>query len=267
MKDTLTQLVKQKRQAEKRVTNENKDKLIRQINKSAKDYGYQKISKNATAREVERFRKEYTERLTYDIVTLAIQQGRDITAEIESRDLKKSNDIQTKRLGEFGKELAKAKKESDKGLTKEEKAFLERGNNSIKGYGNTDIITLFEATKNKKQASELIQEIKSQNAKEIFYLKQLGLIEHVFQKVELVREDDLEKVKTILGKMDFENALAHTNYLLKSLDIFDSDKQVSRNEDETELANARLDDLMTQFGLKTTSSKKAIKATLDKYKK
>lgn len=265
--DILTKLVRQKRQAEKRVTNENKDKLINQINKSAKDYGYQKISKNASAREVERFRKEYAERLTYDIVTLAIQQGKDIIAEIESRDLKKSNDMQTRRLGEFGKQLAKAKRESDKGLTKEEKAFLERGNNSIKGYGNTDIITLFEGTKTKKQANDLINEIKNQNARDIFYLKQLGLLEHVFQKVELYREDDLTKVKEILGKMDFESALNHTNYLLKSLDIFDSGKQTTRNDDETELANARLDDLMVQFGLKTTSSKKAIKARLDKYKK
>jgi hypothetical protein len=265
--DVLTGMRRQKRNAETRVTKENKDKLIRQMNKSAVDFGLPKISKNASVKDVARYKNQYVERLTYDIVTLAIQQGKDIVAEIESRDLKKSDDFQTKRLGQFGKELAQAKRQSDNNLTKEEKAFLDRGNNNIKGYGNYDVITEFEKTKNPKQAKALIDEIRSQNAKEIFFMKQLGLLEKVFQKVEVFREDDLTAIKERLSDLEMKDALNHTNYLLKSLDIFDSDKQNTRNDDETELANARLDDLMTQFGLKTSSSRKAIKTTLDKYKK
>jgi hypothetical protein len=132
MKDALTSLRMQKRKVDKRVTNENKKQIINAINKDAKDLGYGKLSKDASIQEVTRFKNAYVERLTYDIVSLAVNQGKDIVAEVEARELRKSNDLETKRLGDFGKQLAKAKKESDSKLNNDEKTFLERGNLSKK---------------------------------------------------------------------------------------------------------------------------------------
>lgn len=267
MKDALTSLRMQKRKVEGRVTNENKQKVINQINKNSSDYGYGKISKNASVSEVTRMKKQYEERLTYDIVNLAVQEGKGIIAEIEGRALKKSDDYEVKRLGEFAKQLAQAKKQSMSKLSKQEVAFLERGNSNIKGYGNEDIITLFEKTHTKGQAQKLIDEIRSQNAKEIFYNKQLDIFERVFQKVNIVRADDIEKIKEKIKSMDFQSALNHTNELIKSLEMYGSDqKQAGSIEDETELKNARLDDMMSRLGMNTKTSQKQIKKTMDKYK-
>lgn len=266
MRDTLGTLVQRKRKVEKRVTNENKGFIINQINKHSDDFGYGKIPKTASIREVERLKKQYQERLTYDIVTIAVEQGNTIIAEIEGRDLKKSDDFQSKRLGEFAKQLATAKKQTGKKLTKDEKNFLERGNQNIDGFGNTDIITLFEKTKTKGQALKLIADIKSQDSKKVFYDKKLDIFDRVFQKVGIVREEDLLKIRERLVAMSFQEAHDKTNYLLKSLEMYGSEQpEVGSNDDETELANARLDDILIQLGEKKTGVKKTEKI-LNKYK-
>jgi hypothetical protein len=265
MKNALLTLANQKRKIDTRVTNENKNSIINQMNKNATAYGMPKISKNASVKDVSRYKSEYLERLTYDIVTLAVNEGKDIIAEIQARDLKKSNDYETKRLGEFAKDLAKAKKESSKNLTKEEKQFLERGNNNIKGFGNEDMITLFEKAKNNKLVQALINEVKSQDPKQIYYEKQLGVFENVFQKVGIKREDDITRLKDKINSMSLEDAQNITNQLLVSVELYDSDKQGVSRKNETELANARLDDMLIKLDLKKTGLKK-VQKTLDKYK-
>jgi len=263
--DALTKLSRQKRKVDTRVTNGNKDMIIKEINKNMSDFGYGKIPKTASIQEVQRMKKQYMDRLTYDIVTLAVQQGKSIIAEIESRDLRKSEDSDSKKLASYAKDLAKAKKESNKKLTKNEVQFLERGNNNIKGYGNSDIISLFEKSKNKKEIEELIKDVKEQDTKKIFYDKQKLLIDRAFQKIGIVREEDLNKIKSKLDKMDFQDALNHSNYLLNSLETYDSGQGKASNGDETELANARLDDMMIQLDLKKTGKQK-VKKVLNKYK-
>jgi hypothetical protein len=235
------------------------------MNKNAKEYGFTKISKNATVQEVNRFKNTYLERLTYDIVTLAVNEGKDIIAEINARDLKKSDDYETKRLGQFAKDLAKAKKEISRNLTTEQRQFLEKGNNNIKGFGNSDLITLFEKTKNTKQVQALIDEVKLQDAKQSYYEKQIGVFENVFQKVELKREEDLNRIKEKIKSLSLDEAQSITNQLLMSLELYDSDKQVANHNDETELANARLDDMLIRLDLKNKGQKK-VQKTLEKYK-
>lgn len=266
MTDALTKLVRQKRKAEVRVTHENKQHLIDEINKNSFDYGYGKIKKNASVAEVTRMKNEYLDRLTYDIVTLAIERGNTIIAEIEGRDLKHSKDSENKRLGEFAKQLAKAKQSSNRNLSKEEQQFLERGNNSIKGYGNDNMIKIFENERNPKKLKEQIEEIKNQDAKSIFYKKQTELFERTFQKVGIVRENDLIKLKDKIETMSMKDALNQTNDLLKTLAIFDYQKFEKESVDETEIANARLDDVLIKTGLKKGGSQK-VKKTFDKYSK
>jgi hypothetical protein len=269
MSKDLTKLRQQKRKTDQRVTKENKQSIINQINKyNSQNENYVKISKKASVVEVTRMKKIYNENLTRDIVTLAILEGKDIIAEIESRDLKKSEDNETKRLGEFGKQLAKAKKEADKKLTTQQKNFLESGNMNIMGFGNKDMITMFEGTRTKGQAQKMIDEIKMENPKDEFYNKQLGVFEHVFQKIELTREEDLAKIKERIRKMDMQDAVSYTNDLIQSLEIYGSpDNKIGQwNGDEKELANARLDDMLVRLGEKPTASNKQIKKTLNKYK-
>jgi hypothetical protein len=265
MKDVLFSLSQQKRKIEQRTTNDNKNSIINQMNKNAKEYGFTKISKNATVQEVNRFKNTYLERLTYDIVTLAVNEGKDIIAEINARDLKKSDDYETKRLGQFAKDLAKAKKETSRNLTSEQRQFLEKGNNNIKGFGNTDLITLFEKTKNTKQVQALIDEVKLQDAKQSYYEKQIGVFENVFQKVELKREEDLNRLKDKIRAMSLDEAQSITNQLLMSIELYDSDKQGVNVENETELKNARLDDMLIRLDLKKDGKQKAQKI-MDKYK-
>jgi hypothetical protein len=267
MKDALLSLRQQKRKSEQRVTNDNKQSIINQINKYNSQFDdYIKLTSKASVQEVNRMKKQYQERLTYDIVTLAIQQGKDIVAEIEARDLKKSADYQTRRLREFAKDLARARKETNKGLTKEEKQFLERGNANIKGFGNEDIITLFEKTKTKGQAKKLIDEIIKQDPKQLFYEKQLEIFERSFQKVGIVREEDLQKIKDKLNSMDMNEAYNQTNELLRKIEVFDYEKFFKDNVDETEIAHARLDDVMIKMGLKKNGVKK-VQRIFEKYKK
>jgi len=264
--DALTKLSRQKRKVDTRVTNENKDMIIKEINKNMCDFGYGKIPKTASIHEVQRMKKQYMDRLTYDIVSLAIQEGKSIIAEVEARDLKKSSDDENKRLGEHAKQLAQAKHESNKKLSKSQVQFVERGNNNIKGYGNLDMMSLFEKAKNKQDIKELIQEIKTQDTKQIFYDKQTGLLDHVFQKIGITREEDINKVKKKINTMDFEDAVNHYNYLLHSLEVYDSGQSRATNGDETELKDARLDDMMIRLGLKKTGIKK-VQKVYKKYEK
>jgi hypothetical protein len=263
MKDALTSLRMEKRKVDKRVTKENKNQIINAINKNSSELGFGKLSKNASIAEVTRFKNQYVDRLTYDIVTVAINTGRDIVAEVEARELRKVDDIESQRIGKFAKELAKAKKESDKKLNKEEKKFIERGNVNIKGYATENLVDIVDNLKNDKQVQALINEVKTQDPKKIFYDKQTELFDTVFQKVGIYRENDLNKVKDKLNNMSMEDAVNHYNYLLESLQLYDSDQV--QNVNETELKNARLDDIMIRMNLKKTGKHK-VQKVLNKYK-
>jgi hypothetical protein len=256
----------QKRKVDTRVTNDNKQSIINQINKHSVDNGYGKLSKKASIAEVTRMKNQYLENLTRDIVTVAIQQGKDIVAEIEARDLKKSDDMETKRLGDFAKDLAQAKREASKGLTANEKQILEKGNANIRGFGSSDIITLFEKTKTKGQAQDLINDIKNQNSKEILYNKQIDIFERSFQKIGITREEDIQKLKAKLKEMSMEDLISETNTLLKKIDIIDYKKFSQEADNETEIANARLDDELIRLGLKKDGKRK-VQTTMKKYTK
>jgi hypothetical protein len=264
--NTLTKMVRQKRKAETRVTNDNKKSLINQINAYYKDVDPNiKLSKNATVKEVSRMKKQYLDRLSYDIVTTAVVQGKDIIAEIEGRDLKMSEDFDSKRLGQYAKQLARAKKESDRKLTEGQKEFLEKGNANIKGYGAENLIKLFEKTKSKKGIENLINEVKTQNAKDIYYKKQTELIDRTFQKIEGVREEDLTLLKEKINNMEMKDVTNMSNYLLKTIEVFDYEKFAKESSNETEIANARLDDLLIRNGLKKDGKRK-VDTVFKKYK-
>ena len=87
------------------------------------------------------------------------------------------------------------------------------------------------------------------------------MFSRVFQKIGIVREDDLDKVYNKLKTMDFDKMLQQSNILLESLELYGSDQLF---QDETELANARLDDMMIKLGIKKTGQSK-VKRTLKKY--
>ena len=58
-----------------------------------------------------------------------------------------------------------------------------------------------------------------------------------------------------------DKMLQQSNILLESLELYGSDQMF---QDETELANARLDDMMIKLGIKKTGQMK-VKKTLKKY--
>lgn len=260
--DILGHLVRTKRKLDTKVTNKNKDKLTRDLNRIGKDYGLQRLSKDASIKDIRDMKKLISERLGYDILDLSVREGNTTIASIEGKELKKSKDKDISKLATYAEQLAEAKRQADKKLTPSEKAFLERGNQNIKGYGNQDITTLFEGTKTKKQIQNLINEIKNSNPKEEYYNKQIDTFEKVFQKIGITRENDLEKLKDKIKSMDFIDSNSTTNYLLNSLELYGSDQEMGQTE--TELANARLDSMMLKTGLKTTGKKKVDKV-LKKY--
>jgi hypothetical protein len=264
--DTLTKMIKQKRKAEKRVTNDNKSSIINQINNYYKEVDPNiKLSKNASVQAVSRMKKQYLDRISYDIVTTAIVQGKDIVSEIEGRDLKMSEDFESKRLGQYAKQLARAKKESDSKLTKDQKNFFESGNVKIKGYGADNLIKLFEKAKSKKEIENIINEVKSQDPKKIYYDKQKALIDTTFQKIGITREDDLNILKEKIDNMEMKDVTNQMNYLLKTIEVFDYEKFAKESSNETEIANARLDDLLIRNGLKKDGKRK-VDTVFKKYK-
>lgn len=268
MKDVLGTLVNRHRKIDRRITNDNKDSVIKEINKVVKEYGMSKISPDAKISDVTKYKNEYLERISYDITTLAINEGNRTIAEIYGRELKQSSDKDTRKLGKFSKDLANAKYQSNKHLNKGEKAFLERGNLNIEGYGNKDIVTLFEAAKTERQVKELIEHIKNNNPKDEFYNKQIDTFQKVFQKIGIVRENDINKLTNKLNNMNFLDLNDITKGLLQSLEMYgsdDNDVGIYGGE-ETELANARLDDMLIRLGLKASGQAKVNKI-LNKYKK
>jgi hypothetical protein len=235
---------------DKRVTNKNKNSIINEINKHAKEYSLPRLSKNASVKDVQKAKKDYQTELSSAIVNIAIRQGNTTLSSIYGKDLIKSEDKELKRLGRFAEQLAEAKRQSDKHLDPSQKAFLERGNLNVLGYGNENLIDEFDKTKNDKQVLELIEKVKKQDPRKIYYDKQIGTFENIFQKIELYREEDLDKLKEKLREMNFLDLKKNTDSLLQSLEIYGSDQvRVGQGDDETELANARLDDTLIRLGL------------------
>lgn len=250
-----------------KVTNSNRDKLIREFNKYGGDYNFGKLSKNASLEQVRNSHKAYIERLGYDILSLAVQQGNTVIASVEGKYLKHSEDKDIKQLAKYAEKLAKAKKKSDSHLKSNERDFLEKGNLNIKGYGNEDVMTEFEKLKYPMQIDKFINEISTQDPNKIYYDKELETFKRVFQKVEATREKDINKIMDKLKTLDFQGLKDKSNYLLQSLEIYGSpdNKVGSYGDEETELANARLDDVMINLGLKKNGKRK-VNSILKKYK-
>lgn len=266
--DILGKMVRNKRSVDITVNRNNKGDLIKRINKLMKEYGMKKISKDSNVSEVKKAQKDYLERLNYDILVQAVQEGNTVIASVYGKDTKKSKDKELSRLSKFAPKLAEAKKKSTRKLTNEEKNFLENGNFNIEGIGNKDIITLFEQTKTDTSAKKLIKDVKETDIKTEYYNKELEAFERVFQRVEITREEDLNKLKKHLNSLDMSGVAEETNYLLSSLEMYGSESQSAGrySDNETELLNARLDDLLIRTGLKKGGQAKVNK-TLKKYSK
>lgn len=238
-----------------RVTNDNKEKLRRMLNEYGRGTGLNWIPKKSSVRELQQYKKAYLERNAYDVLTLAIDEGNKIITHEYTRDYKKTKDKDLKLLTEHGDKLAKAKYKSDRKISLKQKNFLNMSNQGVIGYGEKDIITLLENAKNKKEIDELAITLEEQDPVEEYKDNNYEIINKVFQKIGIVRESDIDKVKDFLDDLDvyeFNNAI---NKLMESIEIFDSDKQNTRYGNETDLANARLDDLMIQYGIKKGRSK------------
>lgn len=261
MTSELTKMYRKRRDLNTRVTNKNKDAIINKINKLAKSYGFQKMNKNSSLNDVRSAKNYYSERMGYDILTLSIQQGNITTTELIAKDLKNSMDSDTRNLAKFGKKLAMAKQRQNSYISNDEEEFLSRGNLNIKGFGELDVITMFENAKNKKERDTLINEIYTSNPKEEFYNGEIDVFKRVFRKVGLTREDDIKKVIENLNNSSMEELTDKTNNLIQTLELYGSpNNSVGKwDGDETELANARLDDMMIRMGLLKTGKRKVNK--------
>lgn len=261
MTSELTKMYRKRRDLNTRVTNKNKDAIINKINKLAKSYGFQKMNKNSSLNDVRSAKNYYSERMGYDILTLSIQQGNITTTELIAKDLKNSMDSDTRNLAKFGKKLAMAKQRQNSYISKDEEEFLSRGNLNIKGFGELDVITMFENAKNKKERDTIINEIYTSNPKEEFYNGEIDVFKRVFRKVGLTREDDIKKVIENLNNSSMEELTDKTNNLIQTLELYGSpNNSVGKwDGDETELANARLDDMMIRMGLLKTGKRKVNK--------
>lgn len=264
--DALTYLVRTKRKLEQRVTNANRKSIINLANKLNKEYGFERISKNASVKEIVQARNKVNERLGYDVLTLAVEEGNTVIASVESRELKKAKDKETKQLAQYSSKLANAKKQAMKGLSKDDIELLEDSNINMLGFGNDNVMKMFEKAKGKKAVESFIDTLSKQNTKEMFYDKNLDLLDTVFQRVGVTREDDLDKVKEALSDMDFDDLINNTNYLLQTVELYPSPQLVHGKADtETELADARLDDIMIRLNLKKEGKQK-VNAMYKKYK-
>lgn len=270
MGDTLGKLVKSKRVLEQRTTNQNLNKVIKELNKYSNGYGFAPIPKTANVKQVNHAKKIYDTRLAYDIVTKAIEEGNTVVASTYNVDLKKSDDTEDHKLSEYAVRLAQAKKLSNRHFKKEDKKeIIENGNQHIKGYGNEGMMKLFEESKSKTGIEKLIKEISSQDPKQIFYDKKLKTFEKTFQKIEGRRADDIAKVKEHLSNLPMDELEEKHTLLLQTLELYyNNDKEYTGKfkDEEQELANNRLDDIMIQLELKKTGKQK-VKKTYDKYAK
>jgi hypothetical protein len=118
------------------------------------------------------------------------------------------------------------------------------------------MVSLFENTKNGKEVQALIEKVKEQDPKKIFYDKEIELFKRTFQKVGIVRENDLNKLEEKLRSLDMKDLTSQTYDLLKTIEVFDYEKFSKESVDETEIANARLDDVLIKTGLKKSGKKK-----------
>jgi len=249
--DGLKTLLTSYRKLDTRLTNDNKKSMINEMNKYAKDYGYSKLKPTATFSEVQRTKTIYKEELGYAAVSEAVKQGNTVVAEVYGRDLRKSQDHGISKLGEYAKDLAGSKKVAMRKLSPKDLEFLDKANFNIKGFGNKDMISEFEKTQNKDQIQKLINDVKTENAKQIYYDKTIGTFEKTFVKVGITRAEDIEKLKAAMAEMPMDKLEEHYNYLMKTLDeLYPTNGAHYASEDnDTELANTRLDDMMIRLGL------------------
>jgi hypothetical protein len=101
--------------------------------------------------------------------------------------------------------------------------------------------------------------------RDIYYKKQTELIDRTFQKIEGVREEDLTLLKEKINNMEMKDVTNMSNYLLKTIEVFDYEKFSKESSNETEIANARLDDLLIRNGLKKDGKRK-VDSVFKKYK-
>ena len=262
---TLRGLIQKKKHIKDygRITNENRDKVMKYMRRIGKDYDINFSSKD-TIKEITRKRNDLIDELNYEIMSRSINEGLYLVAESEGKEImknKKAAKDDTLKLAKWGKELAKEKNKLIKKLKNVNKDIIENGNFNVEGFGNKDIISQFENLKTEKEIKKYINSLDESNPRDDVYNNTREMFSRVFQKIGIVREDDLDKVYDKLKTMEFDKMLQQSNILLESLELYGSDQLF---QDETELANARLDDMMIKLGIKKTGQNK-VKRTLKKY--
>lgn len=249
-----------------RITKENRNKVINYLNKNAKDYDLKRLTKKSTISDITKVKNELLDKIEFDILSEAINTGHNLVAEIESREVNKNKSnykVDTLHLAKYGKELSNAKHNAIKNVSPETLKKIEKGNFNVKGFGNRDVVSEFEKLKTEEDIKDLIKEIENQDTNEVLYDSKIGIFKNVFKKIGIVREDDISKLENKLRNLSFDNLLQQTNILLQSLEIYSSDQEIL---DETELANARLDDALIRLGIVKNGSQK-VKKLLKKYER
>lgn len=244
-----------------RITNSNKDKIINKLNYYGKDIpNFEKISKDISVNDLAKLKKVFIEKQAYEVVGMAINRGNTIITQANKKILEKSQDVEVSRLGEYSFKLAKAQKSNLSKLNKNEKELIDTSNFNILGLGNKDIVSQFEKTSTKIQVEKLINTVSRQNPIDEFHDKNFDTLERVFQRVNIVRRDDLNKIKKYMEVQGVDKSTEVMNYLLKSLDMYGSSQsKYGKREDEQELLNNRVDDLLIKTGMKKGGQKKVDK--------
>lgn len=241
-----------------RVTKANKQAIINKLNNYGKDIpNYERISKDVSVNELAKLKQLFIEKQAYEVVSIAVNRGNTLVADVNKKTLEKSQDVEVSRLGEYSVKLAKAQKENLKKLDKQQKELIDTSNFNILGLGNKDVISEFEKTSTEKQVERLIEDVSRQNPVDEFHDKNFDTLERVFQRVGVVRREDLDKIKNYMESNGMETSVDVMNYLLQSLDLYGSpQRRHGKVTDETELLNNRLDDLLIKTGMKQTGQKK-----------
>lgn len=245
-----------------RVTKDNKNKVLNYMRKIGKDYDI-KFSSKDSIREITTKKNQLLDEMNYEIMSRSINEGLYLVAESEGNEIKKNKKAakDTLKLAKWGKDLAFEKNKLIKKLKNVDSEKLEHGNFNINGFGNMDIISQFENLKSDEEIKNYLKRLDESEPREEVYNNTRVMLSRVFQKIGIVRESDLDKVYDKLKTMSFDKMLQQSNILLESLELYGSDQLI---QNETELANARLDDMMIKLGIKKTGKAK-VKKVLKKY--
>ena len=264
--EILKKIIKQQKRIEGiKITKGNKEKAFKQLKSISKNFSdVNQPTKGMNVSELKKLKKALIERNGYDILVESVRTGKHIIAERYAEDLKKSQDKDIKRLAENSKKLSNAMYNLERRTNKETKKILQNSNYHILGYGDRDIITEFENTKNQGQVNKLVKKIENVNANKDLADYNKTIVNRVFGKINVVEEKDIKKIQAYLDKNSPTKQKLLIDYLMESLELYGSD---SRQETrETELAKNRLNDVMIKFGMKKGSIK-SVKSNYKRFKK